>query len=122
MEVAEAIQDERAVNLISTQALFNESLNGLPTLRSFDGAFARFAQRFAGLVDRTNSAELHLAALSYWLSVRLNALGSTVAGSTALALYAQSAGCVEIKFRCASRIRLKHKLHIIDARCIRLTG
>ena len=30
------------------------------------------------------------AALSYWLSVRLNALGSTVAGSTALALYAQS--------------------------------
>jgi len=71
-------------------ALFNESLNGLQTLRSFDGAFSRFAQRFAGLVDRTNSAELHLAALSYWLSVRLNALGSTVAGSTALALYAQS--------------------------------
>uniref|UniRef100_A0A7S4A1R1 Uncharacterized protein n=1 Tax=Pelagomonas calceolata TaxID=35677 RepID=A0A7S4A1R1_9STRA len=71
-------------------ALFNESLNGLQTLRSFDGAFGRFAQRFAGLVDRTNSAELHLAALSYWLSVRLNALGSTVAGSTALALYAQS--------------------------------
>ena len=31
-----------------------------------------------------------MAALSYWLSVRLNALGSTVAGSTALALYAQS--------------------------------
>ena len=58
--------------------------------RFFDGAFSRFAQRFAGLVDRTNSAELHLAALSYWLSVRLNALGSTVAGSTALALYAQS--------------------------------
>ena len=71
-------------------ALFNESLNGLATLRAFAGAFDRFADSFAALVDRTNSAELHLFALSYWLSVRLNLLGSVVAGATALALYAQS--------------------------------
>mmetsp|Transcript_20847 Transcript_20847/g.62201 ORF Transcript_20847/g.62201 Transcript_20847/m.62201 type:complete len:930 (-) Transcript_20847:24-2813(-) len=71
-------------------ALFNESLNGLSVLRAFDGAFPRFADRFAGLVNGTNSAELHLFALSYWLSVRLNTLGSTVAGATALALYSRS--------------------------------
>ena len=87
-------------------ALFNESLNGLQTLRSFDGAFSRFAQRFAGLVDRTNWAELHLAALSYWLSVRLNALGSTVAGSTALALYAQSLANEDKLIAARGRIRL----------------
>ena len=48
----------------------------------------RAALRWIG--GQNKFAELHLAALSYWLSVRLNALGSTVAGSTALALYAQS--------------------------------
>ena len=72
-------------------ALFNESLNGLATLRAFTGAFGRFSGDFQRLVDRTNSAELHLFALSYWLSVRLNTLGATVAGATAVALYARAA-------------------------------
>lgn len=73
-------------------ACFNESLNGLSTLRAFDGAFDRFKNRFARLVDKTNSAELHLFATNFWLSVRLNTLGASVTGLTGLVLYAQSQG------------------------------
>lgn len=66
---------------------FNESLTGLSTLRAFDGAVKRFTLKFSGLVDRTNSAELHLFATNYWLSVRLNTLGACVTGLTAVVLY-----------------------------------
>ncbi|KAJ8612536.1 hypothetical protein CTAYLR_003705 [Chrysophaeum taylorii] len=69
-------------------ACFNESLNGLSTLRAFDGAFDRFKAKFSGLVDRTNSAELSLFAANFWLSVRLNTLGASVTGLTAIVLYA----------------------------------
>ena len=41
-------------------ALFNESLNGVQTLRSFDGAVARFRDRFCERVDGANRAELSL--------------------------------------------------------------
>ena len=72
-------------------AHFNESLNGLSTLRAFDGAVGRFTTKFCALVDRTNSAELHLFSGNFWLSVRLNSLGATVTGLTALVLFAQAA-------------------------------
>jgi len=68
-------------------ATFNESLTGLSTLRAFDGAIDRFKFKFQGLVDRTNSAELHLFATNFWLSVRLNTLGAFVTGLTAVVLY-----------------------------------
>lgn len=72
-------------------ATFNESLTGLSTLRAFDGAMERFKAKFSDLVDRTNSAELHLFAVNYHLSVRLNTLGAFVTGLTAVVLYSSAA-------------------------------
>jgi len=70
---------------------FNESLNGLATLRAFDGAVTCFSAKFSMLVDRTNSAELHLNAVNFWLSIRLNALGAVVQGLTTVVLYSSAA-------------------------------
>jgi ATP-binding cassette, subfamily C (CFTR/MRP), member 1 len=51
-------------------AHFTESLNGLPTIRAFDGAVERFVLTNMKKVDNANAAELYLNTAQRWMAFR----------------------------------------------------
>uniref|UniRef100_A0A7S2SS28 ATP-dependent transporter ycf16 n=1 Tax=Rhizochromulina marina TaxID=1034831 RepID=A0A7S2SS28_9STRA len=68
-------------------AHFNESLNGLTTLRAFDTAAERFLLQNMAKIDNANMAELYLWAAQRWMAFRLNCLSALVSGMTGLFIY-----------------------------------
>ena len=62
MKVARDLKRIDSTTRSPIYACFNESLNGIMTLRAFDGAIERFREKFTGLVDKAN-AKLRAAKL-----------------------------------------------------------
>ena len=64
-----------------------KSLNGLPTIRAFDGAAERFVHANMEKVDNANAAELYLNTAQRWMAFRLNVLSAVVSGMCGLLIY-----------------------------------
>lgn len=68
-------------------AHFTESLNGLSTIRAFDGAADRFTAQNMRKVDEANAAEFYLYCAQRWMSFRLNMLSAVVSGGCGIMVY-----------------------------------